>query len=120
MSFRFEFFNFCKLVVLCGDDVVNYHKGYTVNPLSEAPMSHFWKSRRISDEVFDRFFFGILDLVEDGLTATKLVGLGNTTKLPKLIVFEVLNEGDFDFPFKISNSNWTTCEIHKVCDVTVS
>ena len=62
-------------------------------------------SRRVSDEVFDRFFLGILDLAEDGVTAAKLVGLGNTTKLSKLIIFKVLNEGDFDFPFETSNSN---------------
>ena len=62
-------------------------------------------SRPVSDEVFDRFVFGILDLTEDVLTATKWVGLGNTKKISKLIVLEVLNEGDFDFPFKTSNSN---------------
>ena len=62
-------------------------------------------SRRVSDEVFDRFFLGILDLAEDGVTAAKLVGLGNTTKLSKLIIFKVLNEGDFDSPFETSNSN---------------
>ena len=62
-------------------------------------------SRRVSDEVFDRFFLGILDLAEDGVTAAKLVGLGNTTKLSKLIIFKVLNEDDFDFPFETSNSN---------------
>ncbi len=40
-----------------------------------------------TDEVFDRFVFGILDLAEDGLTATKLVGLGNTTKIIKIDSF---------------------------------
>ena len=63
------------------------------------------ETRRVSDEVFDRFFLGILDLAEDGVTAAKLVGLGNTTKLSKLIIFKVLNEDDFDFPFETSNSN---------------
>ena len=62
-------------------------------------------TRRVLDEVFDRFFWGILDLAEDGVTAAKLVGLGNTTKLSKLIIFKVLNEVDFDFPFETSNSN---------------
>ena len=64
-----------------------------------------FRTRRVSDEVFDRFFLGILDLAEDGVTAAKLVGLGNTTKLSKLIIFKVLNEDDFDFPFETSNSN---------------
>ena len=62
-------------------------------------------SRRVSDEVFDRFFLGILNLVEDDVTVAKLVGLRNTTKLTKLIIFKVRNEDDFDFPFETSNSN---------------
>ena len=59
--------------------------------------------RWVSEEVVDHFVFGNLGLTEDDSTSTKLVGLGNTTKLSKLIVLEVLNEGDFDFPFKVSN-----------------
>ena len=62
-------------------------------------------TRRVLDEVFDGFFLGILDLAEDGVTTAKLVGLGNTTKLSKLLIFKVLNEDDFDFPFETSNSN---------------
>ncbi len=62
-------------------------------------------SRRVSDEVFDRFFLGILDLTVDDVKTTKLVGLGNTTKLSKVIIFKVLNEDDFDFPFETSHSN---------------
>jgi hypothetical protein len=57
-------------------------------------------SRRVSDEVFDHIFFGILELAEDGVTATKSVGLKQNYQ--NLIVFEVLNESDFDFPFKSS------------------
>ena len=45
------------------------------------------------------------DLTEDDVTTAKFVGLGNTTKLSKLIIFKVLNEDDFDFPFETSNSN---------------
>ena len=54
-------------------------------------------TRRVSDEVFEERFLGICHNTEDFVTAAKSTGLGNTRKLSKWKVFEVLNERDFVF-----------------------
>ena len=54
-------------------------------------------SRRVSDGVFEERFLGICHNTEDFVTAAKSTGLGNTRKLSKWKVFEVLNERDFVF-----------------------
>ena len=71
--------------------------GGVVSILNTVYQNFIRDSRRVSDEVFEERFLGICHNTEDFVTAAKSTGLGNTRKLSKWKVFEVLNERDFVF-----------------------
>ena len=81
------------------DKLKHYHVYifFCVAPPAASPPGFLLLTRRVSDEVFEERFLGICHNTEDFVTAAKSTGLGNTRKLSKWKVFEVLNERDFVF-----------------------